>query len=410
MACSPKMHESNRSNAQKSTGPKTEAGKAKTRGNAIKKGTHCRTVVPRHQTSVYEARMRNWANADAPHEDDRERGALRQAVMASLRSDNGQYLLCSRANKRHDSAIAKHERKLQDEFDAAVKRFKEDPTDTTPLEATSQGCEVIIEHWRAALTGFQEADPDQPFPPEVFAKVASLLGLRAQSNDYGPGWDAFQSKYGGMVTPEDREAMIAFIEGKIATYEEKAEERGEEENEALLERLDRAHADDTPTGRRLNADVDKAVRQMKSWFTRLDQFRNERLREARHRERLAAADPVTLNKRFSNAMQGIMTFMKSGAGPKTENGPVLGTQSPETPTVMSTTATSRPAHGTTQPVTSQPTQVPQTGQIIRPTKVGPTSFPDYDTLRINPDEVRAELMAMGRRNKAEKTRKRHRRR
>jgi hypothetical protein len=344
-----------------------------------------------------------------PADDDRERRALKSAVMASLRSDNGSHLLCMRSDKRHVRAVARHERKIQDAFDAALKAFEEDPTKTAALEATSLGCEMLIERWREALNGLQEADPNQPLPPDVFAQIAGLLGLRAQVNDYGPAWKAFQSTYGGMVSLDERHAMITLMEGRIAEYEEKGEEVGEKENEALEEALARAHADDTPTGRRLRADVDKADRQMKSFFAVLDKFRDARQREARQRDRAAATDPATSNKRHVAALQGVISLMRPEAGPKTENGPVLATQTPETRTVVAAATSANPAHGAIWPVVSQSTQGPQSGQLIYSTKYGPVHTPRENSHRSDPDDVRAELRGMGHKNMADKKRKRHRR-
>jgi hypothetical protein len=59
---------------------------------------------------------------------------------------------------------------------------------------------------------------------------------------------------------------------------------------------------------------------------------------------------------------------------------------------------------------SQPSQVPQSGQNVRLTKVGPMNLLDDDAWKPKPDEVWTDLKAIGRQKKEERMRKRHRRR
>ena len=53
--------EANRRNAQKSTGPRTEEGKAKVKFNALKHGMTAETVVlPHEDAAAYEQRLETW--------------------------------------------------------------------------------------------------------------------------------------------------------------------------------------------------------------------------------------------------------------------------------------------------------------------------------------------------------------
>src|SRR5262245_57494230 len=55
--------EASRRNAQKSTGPKTEAGKARARLNALKHGERARTValvLPQEDPRELDAKVRQW--------------------------------------------------------------------------------------------------------------------------------------------------------------------------------------------------------------------------------------------------------------------------------------------------------------------------------------------------------------
>src|SRR5262245_50678415 len=108
MAASTKVYEANRRNATRSTGPRTAAGKARSRANGVRHGAYCAVVVPDHQELVYRLRLRDWANPDAPDgEEGREADALDQAVRASLRRDALDELRGRRVHKRRARAERK---------------------------------------------------------------------------------------------------------------------------------------------------------------------------------------------------------------------------------------------------------------------------------------------------------------
>ena len=55
--------DANKRNAAKSTGPKTEAGKARAKLNALKDGSHARTVnpvLPQENAAELERRINQW--------------------------------------------------------------------------------------------------------------------------------------------------------------------------------------------------------------------------------------------------------------------------------------------------------------------------------------------------------------
>jgi hypothetical protein len=62
----------NRRNAQKSTGPKTEAGKARAKLNALKDGSHAKTVrrvLPQEDAGELEQRISKWIKDLKPRDD-----------------------------------------------------------------------------------------------------------------------------------------------------------------------------------------------------------------------------------------------------------------------------------------------------------------------------------------------------
>jgi len=57
----------NRANAQKSTGPRTQAGKAASSANAIKSGVYAQsTLIPGEDPAEYEASARNTSTISPP--------------------------------------------------------------------------------------------------------------------------------------------------------------------------------------------------------------------------------------------------------------------------------------------------------------------------------------------------------
>ncbi len=79
--------EANRRNAQKSTGPRTREGKARSRFNALQDGLRAKTVVlPGEDASAFEARLVKWNEEIGPR-DDVERFLVRRAVQISWQLD-----------------------------------------------------------------------------------------------------------------------------------------------------------------------------------------------------------------------------------------------------------------------------------------------------------------------------------
>src|SRR4029079_2999177 len=84
---SERKKEANRQNAQKSTGPRTEQGKAKSRRNALKHGmTSEGTVLTPEDTELFQERMHGWTLKERP-EGELDTYLLGCAVLASVHID-----------------------------------------------------------------------------------------------------------------------------------------------------------------------------------------------------------------------------------------------------------------------------------------------------------------------------------
>ena len=123
---SSKRAEANRRNAQKSTGPKTAAGKDRARFNAVKHGMRAKTVIlPGEDTDAFQVRMDAWTN-DLKPADDVERFLVRRAVQLSWQLERADRALAARdADAR--SAGAGRADELADEVAALGRRLFWDP-------------------------------------------------------------------------------------------------------------------------------------------------------------------------------------------------------------------------------------------------------------------------------------------
>ena len=85
---SSKRAEANRRNAQKSTGPRTAAGKERARFNAVKHGMRAKTIVlPGEDPDAFQARMEAWTNDLKPADDvERFLVAPRRAALLAARA------------------------------------------------------------------------------------------------------------------------------------------------------------------------------------------------------------------------------------------------------------------------------------------------------------------------------------
>ncbi len=165
--------EANRRNAQKSTGPKTEKGKARSRLNAMTHGLAARTIVPvlpHEDPKELDQRIRSWIEDWQPR-DDMEAGLVRQAAELSWRIDRaGRFETAHLAHRvrkaQRRAAGAPDPRRLEQVADLGRKLFylvggrtklkPGPPWDDYPevfvrrLEASAEGCRWLLDRWAEA--------------------------------------------------------------------------------------------------------------------------------------------------------------------------------------------------------------------------------------------------------------------
>ena len=177
--CSEKKRLANQQNAQKSTGPKTEEGKMRSRRNALKHGlTGNGTVLSRADEARLQSKLEQMRKDIEPItklEDE----MVKRMALASLRMAKcvkKEFAELERARKR---AIKRWETKqLAIATETAQKLAGKDPVEAVEeLESTSIGCDLLIEAWDQLVETLN--DKGAWTPPEINRALA-LLGVGPQ--------------------------------------------------------------------------------------------------------------------------------------------------------------------------------------------------------------------------------------
>jgi hypothetical protein len=169
--------ESNRRNAARSTGPKTEAGKARSRANATRHGLAGESAdVEMGLSAEFEGRRAMWAAEQKPV-GEAAGWALDRAVAASLRIER-----CERAMEEV-TATARERARLAWDQDRAVEaatvaaRLAEDPALVSrQLQASLAGVGLLVEAW-LGLAATLDAGGD--WSESEALRALDLLGVAA---------------------------------------------------------------------------------------------------------------------------------------------------------------------------------------------------------------------------------------
>ncbi|CAN5814423.1 hypothetical protein BH23PLA1_BH23PLA1_29280 [soil metagenome] len=208
----------NRLNAQKSTGPQTETGKQRARGNALKHGlAGSGVVLPTEEAEAVDRRLEEWSNSlPAPGAAGPDGDWLaRQFVLASLRIDRcqeqerarrifeaSQAMACWEENRsveaeklgaqlsRHPALIALQLRNNRQGCNWLLLRWRQlgnDLAEECPWEATQQN--LLLDLLGSPME-FREADiqallttPNEEIQEIIQAEIEALETLKAESLD-----------------------------------------------------------------------------------------------------------------------------------------------------------------------------------------------------------------------------------
>ncbi len=171
--------EANRRNAARSTGPRTEAGKARSRANATKHGLAAESAgVEAGLSAGFEERRASWAAEHRPVGESAE-WALDRAVAASLRIER-----CERAMDDLTATASERARLAWDE-DRAVEaatlasRLARDPVLVSrQLQLTLAGAGLLVEAWLGLIATLQTG---KDWSESEASKALDLLGVAADT-------------------------------------------------------------------------------------------------------------------------------------------------------------------------------------------------------------------------------------
>ena len=234
MPCSEARRVANQINAQKSTGPKTEEGKTRSRQNGLTHGLSGSVIAPAHDQAEVDARARDLEAEMKPRTSAGLLLVLRMALL-SVRMDRA---------AAHDFAATAHRiRHAANDFDEARRdeaaqlfnALHEDPRNhLRKLRGTPEGVELLLDHWNDLLEDLT-ADPDKPFWKAAQMEQAALMtGTRTEhSRNCRIGvlsravWGDFArlaESEGGHLSEEDRQGwakakLLERIETEIAGLE-----------------------------------------------------------------------------------------------------------------------------------------------------------------------------------------------
>jgi hypothetical protein len=147
----------NRRNAQKSTGPRTDRGKARSRQNALKHGlTGAGVVQPADEAAERDRRMASWT-AELQPSTEMQVWVVGQLILATLRLDRSARLETAQRGLTVERAGCcwRNDRRLETE-QLATRLTRNPALVVRQLSTTSQGCDWLIARWESLAIALAE--------------------------------------------------------------------------------------------------------------------------------------------------------------------------------------------------------------------------------------------------------------
>ncbi|WZO98855.1 hypothetical protein EP7_000446 [Isosphaeraceae bacterium EP7] len=207
--------DANRRNAMRSTGPRTEAGKAQSRRNSLIHGLAGDSiVVPEHEAQAARERAEQWNSSLRPM-NAFEVGLVETIAIESVRIDRCRIeeRLARDVKARRANACWADERRAEA---AKLGRTLADcPEDVAPRLATSAaGCDWLIARW--TMLG-KALDRNGAWTEAQETLALDLLGIAADLRDEG---SPIEADAGVDLVEHRRELVEAEIDGLVARQEE----------------------------------------------------------------------------------------------------------------------------------------------------------------------------------------------
>ncbi len=201
--------EANRRNAARSTGPKSEAGKAKSRANATTHGLASETVQESGRSEAFEARRAAWGAEQGPLGESAG-WALDRAVAASLRIERVEQAMDDHIESTRQRARLAWDEDRAVEAAEAFARLGRDPVVAArKLRATLAGAILLIEAWNALGEALRLGD----WSDGERSRALDLLGV---APDLRQGWTA--------IDPPPGDDPLDFRKGLVVDEVERLEQ------------------------------------------------------------------------------------------------------------------------------------------------------------------------------------------
>src|SRR5579883_2136406 len=204
--------EINRKNAQKSTGPKTQEGKDRSRGNALKHGLRAEVIpLPDEDPAEIQARSDAWNDYYKPRTP-AEQHLVNECVRATLLSDRCDRSHAAALCKRVGEAQKKWEEAREDEVEQFKAMFKEQPGEAVRgLWRTAHGCRLLLARWRALGETLRAKGS---WSEDQCNEVVRLLGHRQENEVMKAHIDAYLPHLYNLLAQDQRhESNIRWLLG-----------------------------------------------------------------------------------------------------------------------------------------------------------------------------------------------------
>jgi hypothetical protein len=167
--------EANQRNAQLSTGPRTDEGKAQSRANAIKHGLAGELLIVEEMRSAFLERKAAWQNSIQPRSAEGE-FALDRVVAATFRIEQcGQALNAAIVDQTARACLVWDGDRAVDAALLAEKLARKPEVVAPKLETTRHGVELMIEIWERLGESLEESQ--EGWNAEERSTALDLLGI-----------------------------------------------------------------------------------------------------------------------------------------------------------------------------------------------------------------------------------------
>jgi hypothetical protein len=212
--------EANRRNAQKSTGPRTEEGKERSRRNALKHGlSGAGLVVPEEEAEAINERFNGWNSSLKPG-NAYEMWLAEVMAIETIRVDSGlRHDLVLRQLQTHRARVCWDDDRRLDAEELGAQLSGKPELFGHQLKRTAQGCEWLVERWRTLAAIVQDG---KEWTTAQRSMALDLLGAPRELRDVATPLDSCQEP---AAISARIEAEVARLQKRKADFLDELDER-----------------------------------------------------------------------------------------------------------------------------------------------------------------------------------------